>query len=189
MLFAHRASKLMLDTSPVRRFAEAGLIHEMQAFLGEKAYAPSPVLQELRDISDKFKDIDAVLKAKWPKPAPQVEQRVLDDIFRLQKRYRPPARSDDPRVNLGEIAAVQMAIHLGFPLLVADDELAAKLSRLKLGRISTAMLAAEMVALGHLDENQGWNVWDSATPDDADHDDYERAASRARLDLALDIYT
>lgn len=188
MLFAHRASKLMLDTSPVRRFAEVNLALDLADFLGDRAYAPPPVLKELNDIAGRFPQIEELLARKWPKPAPQVDARVLDDILRLQKRYRPPERRNDTNVNLGEIAAVQMAIHLRFQLLIAEDELAVSLSRHKLPRISTAMVAAEMVALDTLGDDPGWTVWNNATPDGTDRNDYDRAVARARMDLELGIY-
>jgi hypothetical protein len=189
VLFAHRASKLMLDTSPVRRFAEAERLYDLATFLGDKAFAPPPVIQELKDISGRFTQIRELLEKKWPKPAPQVAPRVMEDIFRLQKRFRPSQRQNDKKVNLGEIAAVQMAIHLGFQLLVADDELAASLSRGKLPRISTAMVTAEMVALEQLADDPGWIVWDSATPVGLSRTDYERAVALARRDIELGIYT
>lgn len=179
----------MLDTSPVRRFAETELLYHLATFLDDRAYAPSAVLKELEDISEKFPQIGELLAKKWPKSAPAVESRVMDDIFRLQKRYRPKDKPNDTRVNLGEIAAVQTAIHLRIPLLVADDELAADLSRGKLPRISTAMVTAEMVALEKLRDEAGWAVWDSATPDDATREHYDRAVARAKADLALGIYT
>jgi hypothetical protein len=190
MIFAHRAAKVMLDTSPVRRFTEGELVLEFAEFLGERAYAPPPVLRELRDIAGKFPDIDALLSRKWPRTTPEVPTRVNDDIFRLQKRYRPGDRRDDLTVNLGEIAAVQIAVHLGYPLLVADDSLAKALSKRKVFRLSTAQVAAEMVVLDKLDDEQGWRVWNLATPDDQGltRRDYDSDVSRARTDYHLELW-
>ena len=189
MIFAHRAAKIMLDTSPVRRFAEADALDRLAAFLGDKAYAPAPVLTELRDIEGSFSQIAEQLGRNWPRPAPEAPARVNDDILRLQKRYRPPDRQNDPKVNLGEIAAVQLAIHHNFHLLVAEDDLAKQLSYKKLDRLPTALVVAEMVVVADLDEELGWRIWNASTPDEATRSGYDRDVGRARRDYLLEIYT
>jgi hypothetical protein len=189
VIFAHRAAKIMLDTSPVRRFAEADALDKLAAFLGNNAYAPAPVLAELRDIEGSFPQIATQLGRNWPRPAPEAPARVTDDILRLQKRFRPPDRQNDPKVNLGEIAAVQLAIHFRFPLLVAEDDLAKQLAWKKIDRISTAMVVAEMVVVDDLDQELGWGIWDASTPDEATRRDYDDGVGRARRDYLLEIYT
>lgn len=180
----------MLDTSPVRRFAEQGVVFELADFLGDTAYAPTQVLKELGDISGKFPDIGTLLANKWPKPAPDVPRHVEENILILQKRFRPADRSDDQQVNLGEIAAVLIGQHHRFHLLVAEDTLAKDLARGKLLRISTPKLAAEMVALEKLDDEAGWKVWEAAAPKDKGlmRKHYNDDVSRARLDFHLEIY-
>jgi hypothetical protein len=77
-----------------------------------------------------------------------------------------------------------MAEHLGGELVVLEDADGKRLAaRRGVPRLSTAMLAAEMVAVEFFGEDEGFRVYDAATPADVGEDEWKAALSRARAEL------
>jgi hypothetical protein len=185
MHFAHSARKVLLDTSAFRRFLDVDLFLELHGYLGKKAFVVEEVMAELCDVAGyrRHAALKMTLTANpsWPQVIPPQPLDVEEEILRIQTEKRPAERSGDEKVNLGEIATVVVGAHLNFPLIVADDGLAKLLAKPRgLPRISTAMLAVEMLLQGALDEAQGFAVYDCATPTGIGRLEFEAAVQRAQ---------
>ncbi len=185
MHFAHSARKVMLDTSPFRRFLDVDLFLELHGYLGKRAFVVAEVMAELCDVAGyrRHAALKMTLSATppWPQVTPPPPLDVEEEILRIQSEMRPAGRSGDEQVNLGEIATVVIGAQLNFPLIVADDDLAKRLAKPRgLPRISTAMLAVEMTLHGALDDTQGFAAYDCATPVGVGRSEFEAAIDRAR---------
>lgn len=185
MHFAHKARKVLLDTSAFRRFLDVDLFLELHGYLGKKAFVVEEVMAELCDVAGyrRHAALKMTLGATppWPQVTPPPPLDVEEEILRIQREVRSAERSGDEKANLGEIATVVIGAHLNFPLIVADDELAKLLAKpRRLPRISTAMLAVEMTLHGALDEAQGFAAYDCATPAGVGRAEFETAVHRAR---------
>jgi hypothetical protein len=82
------------------------------------------------------------------------------------------------------VSTVLMAQHLGRELVPLDDGDGKKLARARgVPRLSTAMLAAEMVACNAIGEPEGFSVYDAATPDHVGQAEWLKALERAAAAL------
>ena len=80
---------------------------------------------------------------------------------------------------LGEITTVLVAVARDIDLAVIDDRTGKALAKARgLPTISTAMLAVEMTVLGALTPQQGFAVYDLATPDGVGSPEFTDATRR-----------
>jgi hypothetical protein len=185
MHFAHKVGKVLLDTSPFRRFLDVDLFLALHQYLGTKAFVVEEVMAELCDVAGYRRHgalrLTLAANPPWPQTTSPPPLAVEEEILRIQKEMRPEERSRDEKVNLGEIATVVIGAHLNFPLIVADDELAKLLARPRgMPRISTAMLAVEMTLQGALDDDEGFAAYDCATPPGVGRTEFDAAVERAQ---------
>lgn len=104
----------------------------------------------------------------------ELQRPFLDYSRAARQKDEPTSR------HAGEIATVLMAAHLGAGVIVIDDLFGKRLARDRgVPRLSTAQLAAEMVAEGQLTDD-GYRAFDLSTPSEAGRADFIRACDRAR---------
>jgi len=179
------AVAVLLDSSPFFRFCEGGQVINLARYLGERAYITLEVRDELRLNTPTYRDLKTLQLMRWPPEDNELElpshlKQELRDILRgIQK----PA--DHPLRHAGEISTVLMGQHRGGELIVLEDK-DGKALALKRGvpRLSTAMLAAEMVAVGAITEPEGYGVYDAATPPHVGKSEWAAARARARAAVA-----
>ncbi len=178
------AARVLLDTSPFYRFCEGGQVINLARYLGARACITLEVAEELRRGATRYADLKTLQLMKWPPernrlelPAP-LKRELLD----LVRAFRKPG--DHPLKNAGEVSTVLMAQHLGGELVVLDDHDGKRLAaRRDVPRLSTAMLAVEMVIVDAIEESAGWAVYDAATPTHVGAAEFAAALSRTRAVL------
>jgi len=175
----------LLDASVLCHFARHGLLCVLQSYLGARArvtreverellrLAAQPEFRQLHDYLAQGSDVVRT-QGKWPKRTGQLPDALKPEFVRLIELTR--AIGTHERAHAGEIATVLMATHRRSDLVVIDDgwgsDLAAKTYALSV--MSTARLALEMVASGALGEEQGYLVYDGATPPGVGRELYEQ---------------
>lgn len=116
--------------------------------------------------------------SKWPKRTKNLPDALKREFARLLALKR----AIGARSLAGEIATVLMATHRGADLVLIDDDwgsdFAAKTNGLTV--MSTARLTPEMVAAGALSDNEGFAVFDGATPGHVGRERYETGLQRLR---------
>ena len=185
------APLVLLDASPLCRFAECQLTEKLRAYLGGRARITREVERELLRLSERadFGELHDYLAAdgavvrgagKWPKPTKNLPDGLKPEFARLLALKR--AVGEHERAHAGEIATVLMAQRRNADLVVIDDnwgsDLAAKVYGLTV--MSTARLALEMVVEGALTEDEGFAVFDAATPDGVGRDRFNQALAKLR---------
>lgn len=174
------AAEVMLDASVLCRFAQADALDRLRAYLGERARITREVQRELLRLVERRefaslaihlskKGVFAITEGKWPKLTKNLPDALKDEFVQLLELKRTLGEHD--RAHAGEIATVLIARHRASDLVVMDDNWGVLLARrtYQLEVMSTARLALEMVVAGALDEQQGFRVFDCATPDSVDH--------------------
>jgi len=185
MPFTFGAAKVLLDSSAFFYFCEGGQVISLAGYLGKRAYITLEVDEELRRNSTRYRDLKTLERMRWPPednklelPAP-LKRELLDILRGLRKP------GEHPMKNAGEVATVLMAQHIGGALVVLEDAEGKALAlRRNVPRLSTAMLAAEMVAAGYIGEPKGFAVYDAATPRHVGQPEWQPALARARTAAA-----
>jgi len=185
------ASDILLDASVLCHFARPGLLPALRAYLGDRARVTPEVERELlrlaarrefRQLHDYLARDGAVVRrhGKWPKRTGQLPDALKPEFTRVLELKR--AVSEHERAHSGEIATVLMATHRKADLVVIDDDwgadFAAKVHGLAV--MSTARLTLEMVASGALEDDEGFLVFDSATPPSVGRERYEERLREMR---------
>ena len=186
---SHSASDVLLDASVLCHFARHGLLHELRAYLGDRARITPEVTRELLRLSDRpeFRQLHDYLatggvvarsQGKWPKRTGQLPDALKPEYIRVLELKR--AIGEHERAHAGEIATVLMATHRHSDLVVMDDDWGADFAANvhKLAVMSTARLTLEMVASGALGEDEGFLVYDGATPQGVGRPRYEEGLRR-----------
>ncbi|MEZ5121169.1 MAG: hypothetical protein R2736_06285 [Solirubrobacterales bacterium] len=183
--YTHGAELILLDSSPFFRFCEGGQLLNLASYLGQRAHITLEVDGELRMRSaTTHPELKTLDRLRWPPserrlelPAP-LKQELLDILRAIQEP------GDHPLKHAGEISTVLMGQHLGGKLIVLEDRDGKALAgRRGVPRMSTAMLASEMVATGAISEPEGYCVFDLATPPGIGKADWNAALQRAQAVL------
>ncbi len=185
------APEVLLDTSILFRFAELGFVERLYEYLGSRARMTLEVEREVirrvrlgqfPALSEYVMREGAVARStgKWPKHTKNLPDSLKSEFTRLLDLKR--SIGEHERAHAGEIATVLIAAHRGSALVVMDDDWGSALARRTYGLdvMSTARPTLEMVANGALSEDEGFLVFDRATPDDVGRDRYEAGLRRVR---------
>jgi hypothetical protein len=178
---AASAETVLLDTSVIVNFADAGMLIPLAQYLSSRATITLDVDRELRRLAGTSRPELATLdRLKWPAREPiGLPPALLADADSLRKLHR--GQGQHEAANAGEISTTLAARIVPNALVVMDDRLGVELCRFrKIPRISTAQLAAEMVAAEALDAEAGFAVYDIATPDGVGRAEFAAALARAR---------
>jgi hypothetical protein len=154
-MLSQTAQLVLLDASPLCRFAECGLLDSLRDYLGARARIAREVERELlRRTEPEFADLLRHLahtsefvrsKGKWPKTTAPIPDSLKPAFINLLNLHRSVCGHE--RAHAGEIATVLMAEQRAADLVVIDDGWGADLARPRgLSVMSTARLALEMVA-------------------------------------------
>ncbi len=190
-MLSRTAPQILLDASPLCRFAECQLLSEMRTYLGERAHITREVERELLRLSAKprFEQLTGHLVAegavarvqgKWPKRTKPLPDSLKPQFATLLALKR--AVGEHERAHAGEIATVLMATHRRADLVIIDDDWGSDLAAKRYGLtvMSTARLALEMVLASALSEDDGFQVFDSATPAGVGRERFESVLGRLR---------
>lgn len=181
---AGNAKRVLLDTSVFINFAEGGALIPLSAYLGDRAAVALDVHVEIhRNAVGRFPALKTLAMLKWPHGEPlPLPPDLLTDATDLRRLHTSSGAHTE--ANRGEIATALLAGRIDDVVVVMDDNLGKKLCRLRsLARISSAQLAVEMVAVGVLDEQTGWLVFDVSTPSGVGRPDFAKARELARQAL------
>lgn len=178
---AGSADAVLLDTSVIVNFADAGMLIPLARYLEERAVITLDVRRELTRLAGSTRPELATLdRLKWPTgEAIALPPDLLADADALRKVHAEPGEHES--AHLGEISTALIAPRLPNAIVVMEDGFGKRLCRNRgTPRLSSAQLAAEMVAAGALDRDSGFAVFDVATPAGIGHTEFEEAVSRAR---------
>ena len=181
---ASRAARVLLDASAFINFAEGGALFQLAGYLGERAAVTLDVDLEVRRNSvGRFPALKTLTMLKWPGGEPlALPPELLADAEALRRLHATAGVHE--RANRGEIATALLAGKLGDALVIMDDELGKRLCRTRaVPRLSSAQLAAEMVAAVVLDDQTGLRVFEVATPNGIGRAEFDHAVDRARQAL------
>ena len=181
---ARSATRVLLDTSPFISFAEGGALIPLAQYLGDRAAILLDVANELRrNAAGRFPQLKTLDMLGWPPGEPlSLPPDLLADAEALRRLHSPIGAHET--ANRGEIATSLVAARVEGAVVVMDDELGKKLCRMRgIDRLSTAQLAAEMVAADALDPTPGFAVFDIATPRDVGQTAFDAAVERAKAAL------
>ncbi len=157
-------SRVAPDAGPFFRFGSAGYLLDLVAYLGAKAAITREVETELlrNARKDKYAFLRALQHLQPPLDVLDLSPKSAEELLDRVRAARKPG--DHPDAHKGEISVVLLAVELGDTLVVCDDPLGKRLARKKdIARLSTAQLAAEMVAVGELSHEAGVAIFaDSA---------------------------
>lgn len=178
------ASDGLLDASVLCYFAKHGLLKQLRDYVGDRAHITPDVERELPRLSarSEFRQLVAYLakdgavvrsEGKWPKRTKNLPDALKPEFSTVLELKRAIGKHE--RAHAGEIATVLIAKHRRSDLVIMDDDwdsdFAAKTHGLTV--MSTARLTLEMVAADALSDDEGFLVFDSATPDSVGSDRYE----------------
>lgn len=181
MPFTVGAKRVLLDSSAFFYFCDGGQIINLAGYLGKRAHITLEVHEELRLNSTRYTDLKTLDRMHWPPDENRLElnSELKRELLDIQRAIRQPG--DHELKHAGEISTVLMAQHLGGELVVLEDQDGKRLTvRRGVPRLSTAMLAAEMVAVEHFSKADGFGVYDAATPAHVGVPEWNAALSRAR---------
>ena len=195
MKLVRDAKSVLLDSSTFYRFCDAHQIVALKQCLEVKARITREVARELfvAPSDGVHRDLSSLQTPPWPKKTGHVPGPLRGDADRLIREAR-LEEAKDRGVDLavvpayrhaGEVTTVLMAQHLGADLVVVDDLFGKALARArKVGRISTAQLCLQMVVDGDLSEDDGFLVFDLATPPEVGASRFRQALGQARAEMA-----
>jgi len=185
------AALILLDASVLCRFAQHGLLAEVRAYLSDRVRITPEVERELLRLSvrSEFRQLHEYLArdgaivrshGKWPKRTAQLPDSLKSEFVRVLELKR--AIGEHERAHAGEIATVLMARHRQADLVVIDDDWGASFAAKAHGLavMSTARLTLEMVANGALGVEEGFLVYETATPEGVGRERYEDSLRRMR---------
>lgn len=177
----HGAKVVLLDSSPFFRFCDGGAVIYLNAYLRKRAHITLEVAEELKLNSTTYVDLQTLDRMHWPPPEnvhelpSELKQELLDILRGLHEP------GDHPMKHAGEVSTVLMAQHMGRELIVLEDRDGKALARQRdVPRVSSAMLAAEMVAMGAMEERVGYAVFDAATPDGIGENEWRTRLAQAK---------
>lgn len=157
-------SRVAPDAGPFFRFGSAGYLLDLVAYLGRKAAITREVETELlrNARKDEYAFLRAVQYLQPPLDVLDLSPKSAEELLDRVRAARKPG--DHPDAHKGEISVVLLAVELGDTLVVCDDPLGKRFATRKgVPRLSTAQLAAEMVAVGKLSHEGGVAIFiDSA---------------------------
>jgi hypothetical protein len=182
--YTHGAKLVLLDSSPFFRFCEGGQVINLARYLGKRANITMEVADELRLNSTTYTDLKTLERMKWPPENNRLEltSELKQELFDILRAIRQPG--EHRLKHAGEISTVLMAQHLGGELIVLEDRDGKVLAAQRaVPRMSTAMLAAEMVAVRAVGEAEGYAVFDAATPKGVGQSEWKQALKRAQAAL------
>ena len=188
-MLSRTAQHVLLDASPLCRFAECSLMGALRGYLGSRARITREVERELLRLADRdsFVSLAAHLRPQgseagegtWPqttKPLPDGLKADFTNLLALKH-----AIGEHDWAHAGEIATVLMAEHRAADLVLIDDGWGAGLARGRgLQVMSTARLVLEMVVVGALTEDDGFRIFDASTPDAVGRNRYNAGLSQLR---------
>jgi len=188
-VLSRTAQRVLLDASPLCRFAERSLVGALREYLGSRARITREVERELLRLADRapFVSLAAHLRPQgseagegtWPKTTKPLPDGLKADFANLLALKH--AIGEHDWAHSGEIATVLIAEHRGADLVLIDDGWGAGLARGRGLRVmSTARLVLEMVASDALSGDDGFLVFDAATPDGVGRDRFEAGLSDLR---------
>lgn len=183
-IVARDAERVLLDASVIVNFADAGMLIPLAGYLGSRAAITLDVDRELRRLAGSSRPALATLdRMRWPSGEPlALPPDLLADAEALRKLHAPPEAHE--AANRGEISTALLAARLSNTVVVIDDVLGKRLCQHRgVPRLSSAQLAAEMVAAGALDEEAGYAVFNVATPAEVGRAEFQQAVERARTAL------
>lgn len=177
---------MILDTSVLRRFSEASQLHALMGFLKKSAYVTDAVRDELDHVVGSSipgtQELTLILThANWPITI-ATPQELWPTVLRIKAEF--DTIGDAPSRHMGEITTVLVAVEANIDLAAIDDRGGKALASARgLPTISTAILAAEMVARGVLKTAEGFSVYDLATPEGVGARHFANAIDRVREEL------
>jgi len=191
LLRSRTATDVLLDASVLCYFASHDLLQERRDYLGARARVTPDVERELLRLSSRpefshlrdHRDKDGVVvrrHGKWPKRTKNLPDGLKIEFTRLLQLKR--ALGEHERAHAGEVATMLMATHRGSDLVIIDDDWGSDLAKLTYGLdvMSSARLTLEMVASGALGKDEGFLVYDSATPVGVGCERFEAGLRRLR---------
>jgi hypothetical protein len=188
-VLSRTAQHVLLDASPLCRFAECSLLGALREYLGSRARITREVERELLRLAerDAFASLAehlrpqarAIGRGTWPKTTKPLPDGLKADFANLLALKH--AIGAHEWAHTGEIATVLIAEHRGADLVLIDDGWGAGLARGRGLRVmSTARLAMEMAVVGALSEDSGYRVFDASTPDGVGRRRYDVGLSQLR---------
>ena len=188
-MLSRTAQHVLLDASPLCRFAECTLLGALRGYLGERARITREVQRELLRLAhqEAFASLaehlrpqaDEFGRGAWPKTTKPLPDGLKADFTNLLALKH--AIGEHDWAHTGEIATVLMAEHRGADLMLIDDGWGGRLARSRGLRVmSTARLVLEMVVAEALGEDDGFRVFDAATPDGVGRDRFDAGLSSIR---------
>lgn len=188
-MLSQTAQLVLLDASPLCRFAECSLVGRLRAYLGVRARITREVERELLRLAERreFAVLADHLRADgsetefgtWPKTTKPLPGALKPDFANLLALQRAIGQHD--WAHAGEIATVLMATHRAAGLVLIDDGWGSRLARSRgLHVMSTALLAQEMVVACGLSHDEGFRVFDTATPEGVGRERFEVGLARLR---------
>jgi hypothetical protein len=179
------AQRVLLDASVIVNFADTGMLIVLAQYLGSRAAITLDVDRELRRLAGSSRPALATLdRMRWPAGDPlALPPDLLAEAETLRKLNA--LAGTHVAANRGEIATALLATRLAGAIVVMDDALGKRLcQRRGVPRVSSAQLAAEMVAAGAFDTEAGYTVFDEATPAGVGRSEFKDALERARAALS-----
>jgi hypothetical protein len=188
-VLSRTAQHVLLDASPLCRFAECSLLGALREYLGSRARITREVERELLRLADRdpFVSLAAHLRPHgseagertWPKTTKPLPDGLKADFTNLLALKHSIGEHD--WAHAGEIATVLMAELRGADLVMIDDGWGASLARGRGLRVmSTARVVLEMVVANALGRDDGFLVFDAATPHGVGRDRFEADLSNLR---------
>lgn len=188
-MLSRTAQHVLLDASPLCRFAECSLLGALREYLGSRARITREVERELLRLAerDDFASLVEHLRSQagemgkgaWPRTTKPLPDGLKADFTNLLALKHTIGEHD--WAHSGEIATVLIAEHRGADLVLIDDGWGASLAKSRGLRVmSTARLVLEMVAAKALSRDDGFLVFDAATPDGVGRNRFEAGLSQLR---------
>jgi predicted nucleic acid-binding protein len=184
------ATEVLLDASPLCRFASQSLLGPLREYPGDRARIAREVERELLRLAKRpeFSQLQDYLSAegqmartlgKWPKRTGQLPEALRAEfvkLINLQQKI-----DEHERAHAGEVATVLMAQHRGSSLIVIDDQWGSALAKSRgLQVMSTARLVLEMIVKDALEQDVGFTVYDAATSDHVGWARFQQSLDRLR---------
>jgi hypothetical protein len=172
-LISKHANLVLIDASPVYTFCAEGAEDALRAYLGDRVKVPEAVRDELKNGAT-YSAPGSAMKTGlaslcgdlWPGMTLAIPPERLKELSRRRAAITDPdVLASNPGRNLGEIATVIMADHLGADLVIIDDGAGRTIAREYYAHIEvirTEQLAAEMCAYDALAAAVGQRVASAA---------------------------
>lgn len=179
MARAKAARKVALDMTVIRHFHDSGFLIHLITYL-PNAYVAQDVYRELTLQAQSRPQLQNLEKARWPKQLDQLPTELVARGLAIQEEWLED--SDRIDAHLGEIYTVLAAAHFGIDLIITDDRDGLKLATTeRIRAIRGGELAAEMVAEGALELEDGWAVY-QLTRLKPSRDNYDRLVRYAHVE-------